>query len=601
MIHALPMSSWEIFALLWNRYIKPHYVVLALGTFSMTLSGASTAMLTTYLKPLFDNLLMEHERMGFVCTGILCFSLMKGISGYGSVLCVEYFEHKISQSFQKDLFSKILSLDLHFFYHNHRGNISSLLLQDVNVLKTSVASALISMINHGLCVFFLLIVMMRNNFFLAFVTFLSFSFILLPFTYFGKKVHKLTGKLQAYSAQLQVFFHQVFQNIMLVKTSNMENQEIASMDSQVNELFLKNMRISRFRALIHPVVELLATVAILVTLLYSALYQNQTPGGFLSFLTALIFIYTPVREMVSLSTKLQGGLAVARRLFSILEKTAPEEVDARSHVSGHSAVPHVPLDFGQPIIFRQVTFSYPEGERNILNDFSATFEGKKRIAIVGISGVGKTSILNLLLRFYHPQKGGIFLGNHDIRTIPLEEWRRNIAFVSQDIMLFDDTVFNNIRYGLQDATHHQVREAAAMAYADTFIEELPQGYDTMIGENGVRLSGGQRQRLVLARAFLRNSPLLLLDEATSSLDSIAEKNVQEALHKLMDNRTTFIVAHRLSTIESVDEIFVFENGAIVEHGKHEELLAKQGAYSRLVSQYALQDSSFPLESDFSEF
>jgi subfamily B ATP-binding cassette protein MsbA len=568
-----------------KKLIQPHLApqasLLILGGACMVITALTTAVLSTTLKPIFDDIFIGHRRelLQMVAVGVLVVFVLKGLSEYGAALCAEIAGQNMIISLQKKLFSHLVFLDLAFFRARHEGHVTSLLLHDVRTLKASVLQTLNGFLKEGVTVMALLFVIFRENAKLASIALGGFPLILFLLVSCGRNIRKISWDLSLETASLHTFFQQIFQNITLVKASHTEVQEMESLEMRLEKMSQHVVKTGRIRALIHPIMEILGGLAIVMVLVQASLQVikgRQTTGSFLTFITALLFIYRPMKNIIHLNTQLQEGLAAAERIQSVLETEETIEKQARLPLM---IVSHSSQIFRGDIRFEHVTFGY-DTHSSVLQDVSCSFEGGKRLALVGPSGSGKTTLFHLLLRFYRPQQGKILWGGIDIATMNLLELRKHIAFVSQDIVLFDESVANNIRYGM-NATEEEVRQAAHLAFADEFIETLPQQYEARIGANGVKLSGGQRQRLALARAFLRNAPLLLLDEATSSLDAVSEGKIRQATERLSQERTVLIIAHRFSTIEKADKIFVMSKGGILEQGTHEQLIEQQGLYERM--------------------
>jgi ATP-binding cassette, subfamily B, bacterial MsbA len=563
-------------------------MIILWGCLCMIVTAISTAVLATYLKPIFDDIFIGHKKelLYWISAGVLSVFSIKGISEYGGNLCMEYVGQKMMLNIQKHLFEHLLHLNLHFFKKNHGAELMSLMTNDVRLVRNSILQALTGILKESVTVISLVSVMFFENWFLSCIALIGFPLAILPLVYCGRKVRKLTHSLQEDVSSFQVFFQQIFQGIVLIKTSQTENQEIQNLKERLDRFFKKSLRAFSTKALIHPVMEIFAGFAIVFVIINGGMQVmtgDQTTGSFLTFITSLLFVYRPAKNILNLNNILQEGLAATERVFHLLRQPKQKIYACISKGDDFSA-------HKKDICFQDVTFQYPEQQSPILKSFSCCFKGGQKSALVGYSGAGKTTLFYLLLQFYHLSKGMIKIGEQNIQDLDPKILRQEIAFVSQETMLFDDTIYHNIAYGCPWATKEDVYEASALAYADEFILQLPEKFQTRIGENGTRLSGGQRQRLAIARAFLKKASILLLDEATSALDNASEAKIQKALERLTYQKTTIMIAHRLSTIESADCIFVLKNGSIDDFGKHADLLQKGGLYRELT----LLSSSPPL-------
>ncbi|MDP4796821.1 MAG: ATP-binding cassette domain-containing protein, partial [Rhodospirillales bacterium] len=420
---------------------------------------------------------------------------------------------------------------------------------------------------------------------LASMAFFIFPVAIYPIVRLGKRMRKVTANTQEETGLFTAILDQSFQGIRVVKAYGMEAYEGTRVSSLVERIFKLNIKSARIRALSSPIMETLGGIAVAIVIVYGGfrvIHQNLDPGSFFSFITALLLAYEPMKRLANLNASLQEGLAGAQRMFDLL--------DMQSGIQERPGAKALGVPVRGNIQLSDVGFSYVTGQP-ALRGVSMSIPSGKTVALVGPSGAGKSTILNLIPRFYDIDAGTITIDGTDVRDVTLESLYANISLVSQEVMLFDDTVRANIAYGRPGASEADIEDAAQHAAALDFIRELPLGFDTMVGERGIKLSGGQRQRLAIARAILKNAPILLLDEATSSLDTESERHVQQALDHLMKGRTTLVIAHRLSTIVGADVIYVIQNGGIVEMGSHAELVAKSGAYEKL---YALQ---FAAEAD----
>ncbi|MBL4691915.1 MAG: ABC transporter ATP-binding protein, partial [Magnetovibrio sp.] len=486
---------------------------------------------------------------------------------------------------QNRLYHHMTDLDLNFFHNNATGTLVSRYVNDVGALRVAVSHAITVFGKDMLSLIGLVAVMFIQDWELAIIAFVVFPIAIIPISKIGRRMRKVTVNAQVEMGQLITTLEQSFQGIRVVKSYGMEDYErgrIATLVDNLYKLYFKSMRT---RSLSSPIMETLGGVAITSVIIYGGhrVIQNATdPGGFFSFITALLLAYEPLKRLANLNATVQEGLAGAQRTFEALD--FPNGLTESENA--------VELDVTSGAIsLENVSFSYPkaddvEGEQGAaLTDISITIPAGKTVALVGASGAGKSTIMNLLPRLYDINSGVIRIDGQNIETLTFKSLRHCMALVSQEIMLFDDTVKNNIAYGQLEASFDDIQKAAQHAAAHDFILELPDGYETMVGEHGVRLSGGQRQRLAIARAMLKNAPILLLDEATSALDTESERHVQTALNELMKNRTTLVIAHRLSTVVNADVIYVMDKGRIAEQGSHAELVKKGGIYANL---YQLQ-------------
>jgi subfamily B ATP-binding cassette protein MsbA len=425
-----------------------------------------------------------------------------------------------------------------------------------------------------LSMFFLIGVMIYQSWELALMALVGFPLAIFPIARLGRRMRKLSDGTQHELGELTAQLDESFQGVRIVKAYGTEAFEEERARSRVESLFRLYFKAARIQAAASPMMEMIGGIAIAVVVWYGGwqvIDGRTTPGAFFSFIAAMLMAYKPVKSMASLNTHLQEGLAAAKRFFAMLDEKprVKDAADAKTFTltQGRVELEHVGFRYGE--------------DGGGVSDVTLVLEPGQTVALVGASGSGKSTLINLILRFYDVSDGAIKIDGQDIRDVTQHSLRSQMALVSQDVVLFDDTVAANIAYGRPELTREAVMEAAKKADAHAFISDLPQGYDTMIGPHGVRLSGGQRQRLSIARAILRDAPLLLLDEATSALDTQSERSVQEALNHLMEGRTTLVIAHRLSTIVHADMIYVMDKGRVVEQGNHDELLRWEGAYARL--------------------
>ncbi len=529
------------------------------------------------LQPLFDDVFVsrKEDMLFYVAFWVLCVFILKGISSFGESVSMIYVGQKIIGDIQKRLFNHFITADLAYFHARSSGELVSRFTNDVNLMRNAVTTALTGMGKDTLSLFFLIGLMFYQDWILASLAFFVFPVALLPIVKIGQKMRKVSHNTQEEMGAFTILLQQVFQGMRVVKSYAMESYEKKRAYRLIDNISRLTIKGGRVRSASHPIMETLGGIAIVIVILYGGtqvIAGNRTTGTFISFITALLLAYEPMKRLANLNANLQEGLAAASRIFIAID-LEPTIVN----------IPHAPqleVKKGQ-ITLKNVHFSYTNGKA-ALQGISLEIPAGKRIALVGPSGSGKSTLLNLIPRFYDVTSGAIMIDGMDIREVNLSSLRSHIALVSQEVILFDDTVRANIAYGRWGESEEEIVNAAKAAAAHNFIMNLPEGYDTLVGEQGVRLSGGQRQRLSIARAMLKNAPILLLDEATSSLDAESEQQVQAALDRLMKGRTTIVVAHRLATVVDADMIYVIEEGSVLEKGTHLELLENNKTYARLV-------------------
>ena len=576
----LDHATLALISRLMREHIRPYIGRLSVAIGFMVLAAGSTAALAYLMKPIIDDVFVSKDRdmlavIAFVVLGVF---LLRGFVVYAQAVLMNYIGHRIVADLQTKMFARLMQADLAFFHNTSTGKLISRFTNDINLLRRTLSRVLVGIGKDSLTLVFLVGVMFSRDWVLAAVAFFVFPAAILPIVKLGRRMRRVSANTQVEMAHFTTLLGETFQGARHVKAYGMEDYETGRARGMIDAVFRLLYKKGKVRARVHPLMETLGGVAIVTVILYGGrrvIEGGQTAGDFMSFVTALLLAYEPMKRLARFNTNLQEGLAAAQRIFSML--------DVEPEVRDKPGARELEVT-GGGVEFKDVRFAYLPDEP-ALTGMTVQVPAGKTVALVGPSGGGKSTMLNLIARFYDVDGGSVGIDGVDVRDVTLASLRANIALVSQEISLFNDTVRANIADGKPDCAGDEIIAAARNAAAHEFITKLPQGYDTIVGEHGVKLSGGQRQRLAIARAMLKDAPILLLDEATSALDSESERHVQAALSRLMEGRTTLVIAHRLSTVLHADLIYVIADGAVLESGTHAQLMAKGGAYARL---HALQ-------------
>ena len=572
-------STSELVARLIRDYVRAHLSRMLLAALFMVIVAGTTALNAWILEPIFDQVFLDQNEnmLVLIPLAVIAIALVKAVATFAQAYLMSTVGQSVIAALQGDLFAHLMRADLAYFHRLTAGKLISNFLSDVQHLQEMLGRALTGMAKDSVTLVFLVALLFYQDWRLAIVTCIIFPIAIIPIRNLGRRMRKASTRTQVETGRFSALLNETMHGVRHVKAYGMESYETKRARDVIDDRLRAMFKVVRARALATPFVEALSGIAVAAVIFYGGtrIVSGETsPGTFVSFLGALIMSYQPLRSLASLNTALQEGLAAAQRIFT--------HIDVEPEISDDPDADALEVDTGT-ITFNEVWFTYANGKA-ALKGVSFEVPAGATIALVGRSGAGKSTAINLLPRFFDVGAGSISIDGTDLRLVTLASLRGALGLVSQESTLFNDTVRANIAYGRMAADDHEIEQAARDAAAHDFISELPRGYDTMVGEHGVLLSGGQRQRIAIARAMLKNAPILLLDEATSALDAEAERQVQQALNNLMRGRTTLMVAHRLTSIQDADRIYVIDDGRIVETGHHGELLARGGVYAELYAE-----------------
>ncbi len=563
------------------QFLMPYKGKLIIAVICMIILAACTAALAWAMRPMLDEVLSGKNKtyIYMMPVGIIILYIIKGTAFYGQASIMAYIGQRIIYDIRKQLYEHLTSQSLSFFSHRKTGEMLGRITYDVTLLQSAVSTTVTSLMRDVMSIIFLLGVIFSQDWVLALLALIVFPIMVYPLVRFGQRMRQASYDGQVSMGNMSSLVEETIGGIRVVKAFGMENYERKRFKTITKEFMKHQVKAMKVQALSFPVMEMVAGLGVAGILLYGGLRVadgEATAGMLMAFIVSLLMLYDPVRRLSRANNEVQQGLAAAERIFEILD--APVDIQDPEK-------PKPMPSFQQNITFDAVSLTYPQAEKPVLQNINLTIKKGEVVALVGRSGAGKTTLANMILRFMDPSQGSIRIDDCDIRDVTQADLRAHMALVTQEVVLFNDTVLHNIAYGHENIDLDQVIEIAKIANAHEFIEKLPQGYHTLVGERGVILSGGQRQRLSLARALLKNAPILVLDEATSSLDTESERLVQQAIDKLMQGRTAVVIAHRLSTIRNADKIVVLDEGKIVQTGSHDALLEQGGIYAEL---YELQ-------------
>ncbi len=558
------------------RYVKPYWPAFVAVVLAMVVYAATEAGTAMVMKPLMDGGFVERDRSIIVLIpfAIIGLFIVRGLADFFTTYGLGWIARNVIKTLREEMFNKLLMLPAGFYDHSTSGQLMSKLLYDVEQVASAATDAVLTIIRDSLTIIGLLAWMFYLNGFLSLFILVTVPFIALLVYYVSIRFRRLSKNIQNSMGDVSHVSGEIIEGHREIKTFGGQDYEARRFDRVNQGNRRQQMKKIATDAISQPLTALIAAVGLSLVIYIATLpemLETITVGGFISFVTAMMMLLTPLKRLTKVNAKLQAGVAAAESIFRLLDEK-PEVDDGKlsmDRAEGH-------------IEYRDVSFSYNEDKGKVLSHVSFEARPGQTVAFVGHSGSGKTTLVSLLARFYNIDQGRILIDGVDINQLKLADLRRQISLVNQQVVLFNDSIANNISYGQTgEVSEQDIIEAARSAHAWDFIQRLPEGLQTQVGENGVLLSGGQRQRLAIARALLRDSPILILDEATSALDSEAERHIQAALENLMQQRTTLVIAHRLSTIENADLIVVMHNGEILETGTHAELIARGAHYAEL--------------------
>ena len=579
------MTNLQILKRLFNEYTKKYVTQIFLALFFSLILAASTSSIAWLLDPAVEKLFIEKNQdlMLLIPIGIIVAFASKGLSLYAAKSIMISVGEEVRKEIQVDMMKNLIQADTETIEKKHSGKIITNLVNDVNFMTSLVSVVILNLFKDSLTLIGLLSVMFYQNWKLSLIAIIMIPLASYFARFLGKRVSKVTTQAMDLAGVLNTYLLEVFRNHKLIKVFQKEAYETSRANTALEQLKNKGKKLAIIYARSSPIMEFLTGIMIAILIYYSGnliMSGEIAINNFFSFLAAMMLAYQPVRSLATLNLAINQGLASSKRILPVIDQKhdilEDKNLDELKVLSG-------------TISFENVSFNYNSNSRVILQNINLNIAGGEMTSLVGHSGAGKSTILNLIPRFYDCKKGEIKVDDQSIKEKRLSSLRKSVSLVSQETTLFDDTILNNIKYANLDATDEEIKEAAKLSFSDEFIEMLPNKYNTMIGENGIRLSGGEKQRLSIARAFLKNSKIILLDEATSSLDSETEKKIQDALSFLTKGKTTLVIAHRLSTVLNSHRIYVIDHGEVVAEGNHKELLKNSPVYKNFYDKQIQKD------------
>ena len=579
------MNNSEIYKRLYKDYSKKYINKILISVFFGVLVAASTSAIAWLLDPAIKKIFVEKDQTLIFVIPLLIVTAftVKGFALYFAKAIMIRVAEEIKKILQSQMVKSLINADTQLIDQKHSGKFISNLTYDVNHITNMLSTAILSLFKDSLTLFGLLFVMFYQNWKLSLIAIIMIPIAGMASKTLGKRIGKVVTEAQEKSGFLNTHLIELFKNHKLIKIFQREDYESKRTDGHLDQLKEKNIKINTIFVRLSPIMETLTGIMIAILIFYSgklALEGEIEIGNFFSFLAAMMLAYQPVRALSTMNMILKQGLSAANRILPI--------IDNQNKIADQKDSQNIKIT-NSNIKFNNINFKYNIDEKDVLANVSLDIAGGKMTSLVGHSGSGKSTILNLIPRFYEVQSGDILIDNQSIYKVKIKSLRDKISLVSQDTTLFDDTIKNNIKYAKNDVTDDEIIAAAKFSYAHEFIEKLPNGYETIIGENGVRLSGGEKQRLSIARAMIKKSPIILLDEATSSLDAETESKIQDALKILTKDKTTIVIAHRLSTILNSDKIYIIDAGNVVANGKHDELLNNSEIYKNFYEKQARKE------------